>query len=136
MQRLHDWPARLSDAIVAARGRELVIGEHDCCLFIADCVLALTGTDIANAVRGRYDTEAEGLALMGVKSFSALPGKCGFKAVHQSSAHRGDIALAKVEEPGARRARLVLAIVDGIWLRGAAGTVYPRAGTIRAWRVG
>jgi hypothetical protein len=37
-------------------------GQHDCALFAADGVRAITGVDIAAAFRGRYDDEASALA--------------------------------------------------------------------------
>jgi hypothetical protein len=38
-------------------------GVHDCCLFAADAILAITGVDIATPYRGKYHDEATGIAL-------------------------------------------------------------------------
>ena len=32
-------------------------GHHDCCLFVADAIIELIGTDVAKAFRGKYSTE-------------------------------------------------------------------------------
>jgi hypothetical protein len=59
--RLPDWEARLS-ALIAARLREpFRWGAHDCALWGADVVAALTGQDFGAAFRGAYD-DAEGAA--------------------------------------------------------------------------
>lgn len=47
-----DWPMRLDAAVRAATGRRFRYGSHDCCLFAADVVLALTGSDPAAELRG------------------------------------------------------------------------------------
>ena len=51
-----DWPERLAAAVAEARDRPFVWGRHDCVLFAADCVAAMTGVDLAAGVRGRYRT--------------------------------------------------------------------------------
>ena len=55
--RLRDWQSRLDAAIREARARPFEWGRHDCALFAAGCVAALTGADPASDLRGRYTTE-------------------------------------------------------------------------------
>lgn len=52
--RLPDWQARLTAYLEAARGRPFSWGCVDCCLFACDGVAAMTGTDPAAELRGRY----------------------------------------------------------------------------------
>jgi hypothetical protein len=61
-ERLPDWEARLS-ALVRERMREpFRWGSHDCALWGADVVHALTGADFGDPFRGKY-SDAEGAAL-------------------------------------------------------------------------
>jgi hypothetical protein len=56
--RLPDWEPRLHAALDAAANRPFQHGQHDCCLFIADVVLVLTGHDFGAPFRGKYRTAA------------------------------------------------------------------------------
>lgn len=55
LERLTDWRSRLSQHIEAERFRPFVWGEHDCCLWICDCIKVMTGVDIAEPYRGQYE---------------------------------------------------------------------------------
>lgn len=54
--RRPDWQRQLITTLEAARVRPFVWGELDCCLFVADCCVAVCGVDPAAAYRGRYTT--------------------------------------------------------------------------------
>jgi len=54
----------LPDYLKLAESFTFTWGVHDCCLFAADAVLALTGTDIAEEFRGKYTDDASALALI------------------------------------------------------------------------
>ena len=58
LTRREDWPSRLAAALEEARDKPFRWGSHDCGLFAADCVLAMTGTDPAALYRGQYVDEA------------------------------------------------------------------------------
>lgn len=60
--RHQDWEERLSLYLDRVADQPFSWGEHDCALFSADCVKAMTGGDPAEAYRGKYDT-ARGAAL-------------------------------------------------------------------------
>lgn len=132
--RLDDWPERLSEVLEASRSRAFRLGEHDCCLHVADCIAAVTGRDLAADWRGRYATEAEGLALAAVKRLTALADRF-FAPVPPALAWRGDVALAPVGVPVRGRRTPMLLVVDGKWLRGPGGAVAERRLAVRAWRV-
>lgn len=55
MRRLN-WHQHLAQTLQAAMTRPFSWGEHDCCLFAADCVQAVTGVDVAADFRGTYTT--------------------------------------------------------------------------------
>lgn len=56
MRRYPDWQERLTAYLASVAHRPLEPGVHDCALFAANAVLAMTGTDLAAAWRGRYRT--------------------------------------------------------------------------------
>jgi len=61
MTRRPDWRVRLSSYIDDCRRRPMDLGRHDCALFAAGAVRAMTGTDHADGLRGTYGTMAGGL---------------------------------------------------------------------------
>ena len=52
LPRRPGWNARLSDMIDAARHSEYELGTHDCGLFVADAIQAVTGADLAVLMGG------------------------------------------------------------------------------------
>ena len=68
--RLYNWESRLS-AYAARVAREgFAWGRHDCALFAAGAVEAVTGTDPAAAWRGQYRTRAGGMRLIRAAGFA------------------------------------------------------------------
>ena len=56
--RLHTWPTRYAALCSARMNAPFEWGVHDCCLWAADAVEALTGVDYAAAWRGTYSSAA------------------------------------------------------------------------------
>lgn len=54
--RRPDWGARLSSYIAASMRRPFAWGSHDCVMFAAGAVEAMTGHDPAATHRGKYST--------------------------------------------------------------------------------
>lgn len=133
LTRLPDWPARLSALVAAAHVQPFAWGTHDCCLWAADAVLALTGTDPAAGLRGRY-SQVQGAhrllaahgGLRGVvqRHCPALP------TPHQ--AWEGDVGLVHVDRP-----MLAVRVAD-VWLCAATRGLHavPAAAASMAWGVG
>jgi len=96
MHRLPDWEARLAAYLEPLRLRPFAWGSHDCCLFTAGAVLAMTGVDPMPEFRGRYSTAIgaeRALRRYGAGSLDAtLDTK--FAGVAPALAHRGDIVMA------------------------------------------
>jgi hypothetical protein len=92
--RNRDWTTRLNDVIKAALGRPFSWGEFDCCLFAADCAVAVCGTDPAEQYRGKYKTEtgAKRLLKKNHGSLEAAWDVC-FARIQPAFIQRGDIAL-------------------------------------------
>lgn len=121
------------DALVAQRMREpFAWGAHDCCLFAADAVLALTGQDHAAGLRGTY-TDAMGAVrvLQQLGGLRAVAGRVGPR-VAPLGARVGDVGLV------AHADRELLAVCVGdVWLapgpHGLGAT--PLGDAICAWSV-
>lgn len=133
--RREGWESGLNGCIESALTRPFQWGQHDCCLFAADAVAAITGRDPAEDYRGRYASAAQAARLLdrlgGIESLSA---NAGFEEILPALASRGDIAL--VENDG----NLLLGVVDMTGRRvavpGAQGLLFlPLSSALAAWRV-
>jgi len=58
MTRFDDWDVRLANAIDGWQTAPFRWGHHDCAMFAARCVAAITGVDPAAAYRETYADEA------------------------------------------------------------------------------
>lgn len=90
--RAHDWEARLFAAVDAARATPFEWGAHDCALFVADAVLAMTGHDYAADLRGQYRTQSGALRLLADTSLRARLGAL-FASIDVRMAQRGDVVM-------------------------------------------
>lgn len=139
MARLEDWPERLEPVLEAQARQAFEYGIWDCCLFVADAALALTGQDPAADYRGSYSDYRSGL-----RRLRALTGKrnlAGWADLYYprtapALAHRGDWGLVKLPTDGDGKVRPVLGLIDGDGLRVAGGVTLPRSAVLMAWSVG
>jgi hypothetical protein len=92
--RFRDWPKRLAAQIEISNARRFAYGQQDCGLFPADCILAMTGVDLAAELRG-YDSKIAAYRIIARHgSLEALAtALVGSDPVHPSRAHRGDLVL-------------------------------------------
>jgi len=108
-------------------------GGHDCTLFAADCVLALTGTDPAAAYRDNYSSEAGAVAIIAAAgSLRALVTAAMGMEINPKLAQRGDVVL--IEAAG----KEALGICVGVNLVAATTVGYrslPMKRAVAAWRV-
>ena len=127
-----DWHNRLIAVIRAAEKRPFLWGEHDCCLFAADCAEAMTGENFADGWRGTYDSEtgAKKALLRGGGSLEKVLAKY-LDEVPVKLAQRGDIAV--VENADNRCAGVIYG--GAVWVPGEAGLVCLRIKPLSAWRV-
>lgn len=94
--RRHDWPQRLEECVDAARWRSFEYGAFDCCLFAADCVLAMTGTDCAAPFRG-YESKIAAYRLIAEHgSLQGLLTSVLGEPVQPAFARRGDVVIAEI----------------------------------------
>lgn len=146
MGRLPDWPARLARHILDATDRVFEYGVHDCSVFAADGVVAITGRDPIACARGRYHDEKRAAVVlreiggMGVpEAADRLMAEFGAPPVHPAFAQRGDLVL--IDAPvlsGKRDWCMGLIAPDGrVAVAAPRGLAFfsPRAAA-RAWSIG
>jgi len=110
IERKWDWPEILSNEIAKARALPFEFGEHDCCMFSNNLVLAYTGTDIGKELRG-YSTVMGSIRVLKKKGKGTLLATMNHlmkihdcpRATHVALLRRGDICMAKVDAPNGRR---------------------------------
>lgn len=56
-----NWPRLMNEAIEGVRDRPFEWGKHDCCLFAASVVEAMTGNDPMAEFRGKYNDQESAL---------------------------------------------------------------------------
>ncbi len=95
MNRNPDWLSQLQMIVQQRKDIPHSWGSNDCCLFAADCILAMTGVDIASDLRGQYTDEAgaEKLIEQFGGSLSALATHFLGDSTGPCCARRGDIVL-------------------------------------------
>lgn len=132
--RRADWREALVAYLVDAGATPLEYGRHDCALFAAGAVAAMTGADPAHAWRGRYRSIAQGRRLLrqsGLKDHLAAAGAI-FEEIAPAGARPGDLAAVATDDGPA------LGIVQGecIYLVGPGGLrLVALTDAARAWRV-
>ncbi len=127
-----DWQRRLIDVIKAAEKRPFLWGEHDCCLFAADCAQAMCGEDFAAGLRGTYST-ANGARRVLLTNGGSLEKVLlrHLEEVPVKMAQRGDIAV--VVSGGRRCAGVVFG--GAVFVPGEGGLVRMTAKPESVWRV-
>ncbi len=134
LTRLTDWRPRLVAYLAGVTARPFAYGTHDCALFAAGAVEAMTGHDLAAHYRGLYGSLKEGLKLLGRERLTdhvALL-RYLFEEIPAAFATVGDIAvIGEVGTPA-------LGIFEGeqiIVLRETGLGLMPRAAATLAFRV-
>lgn len=121
--RYPDWRARLTAWLHSVRHRPFAEGTHDCALFAAGAIQAMTGTDFAAPYRGKYSTTRGGIRVLRRAGFAdhialaaahlppcALPDVCEGDVVVIESTHGpalGVVQGAMVYVPGVRGTSLL-----------------------------
>lgn len=70
-RRVKGWEGRLAAAFEAAGERDFAYGRFDCLLFVAECVEATTGVDLAAELRGSYEGREGALEVL--RGLARLP---------------------------------------------------------------
>ncbi len=113
--RLLDWQTRLADKVNELRFTAFEWGKHDCCLWAATAVEAVTGTDPAADFRATYSTAAEAVKIVeNLGGIGNLPTRWLGEPIDVRMANVGDIVLVYQdrESLGVCNGRNTLVVTD------------------------
>lgn len=142
LRRFEDWPSRLSSYLEERRYAEFGYGTHDCCTFVGDAILAMTGTDIAADFRQSYHSSLGALrricaytGRMTVESVAeAVMRAHGLPEIPPGHAMRGDAVLVK--QPESDDVLGLISLGGTIFAAAERGWhTFPVSCARRAWRV-
>lgn len=128
------WEQRLVGLIEKSRERPYAYGRHDCLLWPAAAVKAVTGKDHGRGHRGKYRSAASASRYLRSLGFDSpeqfLDSLFDEKPI--GFAQRGDLVLGSDGIPAVCIGDVALSVGDG-----SAGLVrVPRAQWVKAWAVG
>ena len=97
IHKLENWPGAFASALSHVQNKPFIWGENDCCLFACNCILAITGVDLARTFRG-YNTANEATAHIAgygglYELVSAICREHGMPEIPPRQARRGDPVL-------------------------------------------
>jgi len=140
--RKANWQSEFDLLITSSRNRPFEWGKWDCCLFVADAILAVTGEDLAAGLRGHYSSLREARWLLRARYGSAsiersvarLFSIAGIPEITPGFAMRGDPVIAR----SGRDFQIGLVALNGSIIinsetKGLASV--PRSLVTRAWHI-
>lgn len=131
--RLNGWEMRLDALLYSRRRTPFQWGIHDCALFAADAVLAVTGLDHAAELRGKGSRESLRFTA-GQGGLCAIATRALGQPQPASDAREGDIVLM----PAGRRVGLSVCMTEKLVVGAApVGLAWmPLRDGLFSWRVG
>ena len=145
MIRILDWHTKLADFIHSRLRTPFEWGVQDCALFACDAVKEITGTDLAEDFRGKYDDARSAIRVIrdyagGTIEDLALrkAAEHDLPAVHINLASRGDVVLIQQEADADNMRALGIVSMDGrtAACAGANGVHFvPRSSWLKAWKI-
>ena len=93
MTRLPDWRLRFDALVTERMCAPFAWGSNDCVLFAADNVLALTGVDLAQGLRGHTNALGAARYLRRHGGLAALVERALGPACHAAGATQGDVVM-------------------------------------------
>lgn len=134
--RRSDWEQRLNDYLAGAMREPHSFGKHDCLLFSAGVVKAVTGKDHGRGHRGKYDSALSGakyLKHLGFDSPAAMIDSI-LDEKPVGFAQRGDLVLASDGIPAVCMGDFALSVGQKGDDEGLVRV--PRSDWVKAWKVG
>tara|TARA_R110000824_G_scaffold176097_3_gene354902 strand:- start:3375 stop:4037 length:663 start_codon:yes stop_codon:yes gene_type:complete len=148
--KAEDWEMKLNLFFADRVYSKFEWGKSDCCMFMADAVMEMTGVDVGEFFRGKYSDRKTAFDMMKkysggsiAETLDKIADVYGFREIDPSLMDVGDIATirAKAEDPIAYRRSN--GIATGISLKktnllsaGLEGLTYSQnPDIVKAWRV-
>lgn len=135
MRRLPDWPERLANLLRTTAILPFAWGRRDCCTFAADAVLAVTGVDPLQGLRGAWADRRSAVQVLrslgGLRD--AVTQRLGQPMPWPACAWRGDIVLVR---QGGKPALAVCAGADCVGPAAQGAVRVPMTQALAAWSVG
>lgn len=129
--RRTDWVEQLWRVVKAYDGVPFEYGRHDCCLFVARCIDAMTDSDLAWTLAYHYHDEPSALAFIrhecGIER--AVSGFLGDTV--DGLPRRGDVAMVPTE----RGDGVGMCVGTTIAVAGDGVEFYPLSAALKTWRV-
>lgn len=72
MARVLNWRNRLNGVIADYRRKAFVWGQSDCCMWVGDCILAMTDVDLVSEFRGTYDSVQGAMDTLALNDWSSV----------------------------------------------------------------
>ncbi|MTB67982.1 hypothetical protein GKR48_14330 [Providencia sp. wls1943] len=127
-----NWTIRLPETLQKATQKPFSWGLHDCCLFAADCAVAVCGIDIAEKARGRYKTKAGAMRVLKSEFGDLETGLSDFFAeIEPDRAMRGDIVMFNGDDGKT----LGVIWANKVWAVTESGAMPVNHQPVKAWRV-
>lgn len=142
--RKHDWQSQFHKFLDARAAQPFAWGSNDCCLFTADAIEAITGTDLAADFRGKYTDQASAMAAIKTIAGGSTPEDAAVYVAKQHQlielpsakfAQRGDMVV--LDSDGGTAVGIVyLNGLDSIFVGPDGLRRVKTAQCRRAWRIG
>ncbi len=136
MKRREGWEERFNSFIIPRLTAQFEWGTHDCLLFAADSVRALTLVDPGAEYRGTYDSALAAAKVVSDAggALNLISAKLGTPEDNPWLALKGDIGLVKAGEPFGHMA--VVCADKGWYAVSEAGVVLlPTTDVVAVWRL-
>ena len=142
VRRFDHWPSLLHSYLESRRTTPFAYGTHDCCLFAAGAVAAMTGIDPAASFRNHYHSAFGATRRMrevcACATLECIAGRvfgnAGFPSIYSGFAGRGDVVL--IAQPNYGDALAVIALNGYPAVAADCGwSIAGRNRRIAAWRI-
>lgn len=140
-RRPQNWPALLSDYLVASENAQFKWGVHDCVTVAAGWPVALGFDDPLGDLRGQWESPLGAARIFKREGgfFNAVDTRLraqGFEKIKPTFARRGDLAFVKNPPGCPSRSMMGICEVNIVYCPGASGIErIPLSAALAAWRI-
>jgi hypothetical protein len=122
MERVDGWAAKLENYLLERHDKAFEWGTTDCCMFVGDSIRIITGVDVVEYFRGKYNKILPAFALMKdysnggsvQETWERIAGCYEMKQIRTKALLPGDLVTMKAEACNPVAGRLSNGITVGI----------------------